>query len=372
MADLNQVPPGLEVWSHGNVFYLVKTVPGTNPPIPLYWKVDPGEKEALGIDRADRTFGSLSEMLKTGAINHGSTRELINTTVDPWEAIQSNYRTEVKVKPWLADPEILALWTAAAFEGRSITDSELQGTEWWRTRTDAEREWVSLNASDPETANQIIRDNRLRVGDLLRQAGVANPTDSLIQTIADQWTSGQWSEIYAVNQIQQISDPQRDGELDPLLVAHQGGLDTTSEGVDVVRDMVNTWLGPKYAAGWSDDNIDRWAGRLRNDPDARMELEQALQKHRLALFPEYDNPNLSYEDIVAPWRGVWSNSLGQIADESDPLFLRMVRMNDMAGAEQLLRQEGLKRGNQKVTQDLLSDLAGAFGNNIRRADSAIL
>jgi hypothetical protein len=47
-------------------------------------------------------------------------------------------------------------------------------------------------------------------------------------------------------------------------------------------------------------------------------------------------------------------------------------MNDLAGAEQLLRTEGLARNNQTVTKNLLSDLNGAFGGQVRRADAAIM
>ena len=90
------------------------------------------------------------------------------------------YETEVRVKPWLADPEILSLWLGAALEGRSISDAEFQGTEWWRTHTDTERQWLALNASDPATADRLIRDNQMQVADLFAQAGISNASQDLI------------------------------------------------------------------------------------------------------------------------------------------------------------------------------------------------
>lgn len=363
--QLNQVPPNLEVWRvDGRSTYLVRLVPDTDPPIPLVWGVTSSEDgEALGIDGYDRELTS-EEFYKTGPIRSGTSRELLNTTEDPWQVIQSNYETEVKVKPWLADDEVLAKWLGAALEGRSLTEAELQGTDWWRTHTESERQWLALNASDPATAEQLIDDNRTRVADMFRSAGIDNASEDLIQTVADRWTTGAWSQIYATKQIELLSDPNLAGTLDPALTRLDDGLDTTRQGEDEVENMLTTWLGPNH--GWGDDHIAGWASKLRQDPDARLELEDVLKRHRLALYPEYENANLTYEDIAAPWRGVFQQQWGQLPDESDALFQKVVRLNDRAQAEKVLREEGLKRGNQTVANRLLSDLQ-VFGGQVRRS-----
>lgn len=367
--ELNQTPPMDEVWKVGDVWYLVRFVPG-EPPIPIVWRVRADDVEALGIKKANRTLDQ-GEFNRTGALPMGDSRELLNTTEDPVDAIYSNYKTEVRVKPWLADPEILSLWMGAALEGRSISDAELQGTEWWRTHTEGERQWLSLNASDPATAQQVIADNRARVSDLLTQAGVDNASQDLITTIADSWTTGSWTETYAVNQIRLLADPHLDGDLDPTLRDFRDGLDPTRVGEEDVRQMIQTWLGPAHGANWNDEHIASWASRFREDPDARLELTEVLRRHRLALFPEYENENLTYEDIAAPWRGVWQQEWGGVADETDPLFSRIVRANDVSEARRLLRTEGLERGNNSVAQRLLSELGPAFGGQVRSADPAI-
>ena len=113
MAQLNQVPPGLEVWQVGDTFYLVRVVGDVSPPMPIFWKVkDADEAEALGITKPDRRL-SMADFAAVGAMNAGMARELANTTEDPLEQLISNYETEVKVKPWLADPEIAAIWAMA-------------------------------------------------------------------------------------------------------------------------------------------------------------------------------------------------------------------------------------------------------------------
>ncbi|MFO7165527.1 MAG: hypothetical protein DIU75_019605, partial [Mycolicibacterium hassiacum] len=150
------------------------------------------------------------------------------------------------------------------------------------------------------------------------------------------------------------------------------GLDRTREREDEVRQMIQRWLGPAYAANWTDQHIAEWAGRLRNDPDAKQELEDVLRKHRMALFPEYDNPNLTYEDIAAPWRGVVQQIWGQTADETDPLFMRIVRTNDLATAEQILRTEGLRRGIGTVVNDVMAAATSAFGGGVQESHQAVM
>lgn len=373
--DLHQVPPGAEVWEVEGRHFLVWYVPFTDPPVPLAWFVSSSEeRKALGIDtnKIDRKFKSWDQFYATGVLRHGDTRELVNTRVHPWELLKQHYEQEVAIKPYLADPEILALWAAAMMEGREITEGELKTTNWWRTHSQAEREWLLLNASDPATAERLISDNRLRVADLLRSSGVANASEALINLIADNWTQGKWTEVYALQQIRLLADPYAEGELDPELRGMTEGLDRTREREDEVRQMIQRWLGPAYAANWTDQHIAEWAGRLRNDPDAKQELEDVLRKHRMALFPEYDNPNLTYEDIAAPWRGVVQQIWGQTADETDPLFMRIVRTNDLATAEQILRTEGLRRGIGTVVNDVMAAATSAFGGGVQESHQAVM
>lgn len=369
--DLIGVPAQAEVWLVGNTHFLVYYVPNTNPPVPMVWRVPSSdERQALGITGVDRTI-SWDQFSKTGPLQMGSSTEIPNPGpgVHPFDSLVDQYETEVKVKPWLADPEILALWAGAAIEGRSVTPAETQGTEWWRTHTETERRWITLNASDPATAHQLIEDNRLQVQTLLQDAGVDNASVELIQAIADKWTRGEWSQAEALTQIQGLADPFAQVELDPSLVPFREGLDTTRDREEQVRSLVNRWLGPSFAAGWTDQIISRWAGELRNNPDAETELTEALRGQRLALFPEYENPNLTYEDIAAPWRGVFQQVWGQVPNEGDALFTKIVRMNDIAEATKILRTEGIKKGNANVVNDALSSVGQVFGGNIRRMEN---
>lgn len=146
-----------------------------------------------------------------------------------------------------------------------------------------------------------------------------------------------------------------------------GQFGRTREHEDTVEAEVNRWLGPAIAQGWDDEQIERWAGRLRNDPNAEIELTEHLQRQRLALFPEHENPELTYEDIASPWRGFVQQHWGQQADEMDPMFHQLVRNNDAAANLTLLRKKGLERGVGKVTQDLQSEALRVFNGQVRQA-----
>jgi hypothetical protein len=365
--NLINLPQGAEVWRVGADLWVVYYVPNTNPPVPMGWKVPPSEVAALGISGQDRTM-SADQFFSTGVLDMGVTTEIPRTAegVHPFDIMVREYQQEVQVKPWLADPEILAIWAEAAMEGRQISDADLQLTEWWRTHNAQERAWITLNATDPATANQVIADNRLNVMNMMQEAGIDNASVELINFVADQWTTGNWTQAYAMTQINGLADPYARVELDPDLAQYAAGLDTSQGREMEVRDLVNLWLGPAYAAGWTSQNIAQWAGEFRNNPDAETELTEILRGQRMALFPEYTNPNLTYEDIAGAWRGVWQSAWGEMPDESNPLFTQIVRMNDITSANRLLRQEGLKVGNATVSQSLLGDIAGAFGGNIYR------
>lgn len=379
--NLNQVPPDLEVWEVNGHHILVKVLPG-NPPIYLYWDVASSDRrEALGIKKVDRKFTSWSQLLKTGAISMGDSTELANLTVDPYDQILDNYAQVVKVKPWMADPDFLALWVGASYEGRELADFEIQNTEYWRTHSESERQWMTLNFGDPATAQQLINDNRARVADLFIQSGADGISQQLINTIADAWTTGSWSEVYAMNQIRMVADPNLQGTRDPLLKGLTGGVQGTHLQEDTVQEMINAYLGPALGANYSQDFISKWASRMRESPDAKVELENLLKTQFQTFLnapdkngnrPYGNSTNLTYEDVAGPWRGLWQQTLGEVANETDPLFLQLIKTNDLATNARVLRQDGLKKKNATVGRSLLSDLGSAFGGQVRPSDSAVM
>ena len=356
-----------EIWYNATTdeWYLVYYVPNTN--IPLLYLADDEKMDALfpagGGSRAYDRLVTDQDIAEMGGIHAGTAEDPFG---DPYAAFIEMLEKEALIRPWLLDEDMLAILFEAALEERQVTEGELKSTRWWKTHTDEERAWLILIHSDPLTAAAKIDDLKITIRAQLEGLGMANPPDNLIDWLAQKRASGSWSEVTLNSQLRAISDPSSGISIDPELQAVIGddALDTTQLHEDRVRQEVLRWLGPVHGA-WTEAQIQEWAGILRNDPDGFEQLVTMLKGQRLAVFPEYDNENLTYEDIVGPWRGLWENAWGQPADELDPFFTEIVRLNDFGEANKLLREEGLNRGIDTVTTRLESS-ALSTGSTIRR------
>lgn len=364
--DLNGVPAGAEVWQNTDTgqYFLAYYSPGDR--IPLIYEFSEGQSTINALYgqgqsiQVDRHFTS-DQINATGAVPAGSTDDVTGTDSDPFRRLVENFEERVKVEPWLNDPEILALTTEAILEGRDPEDWEIQNTTWFQSRTDREREWFKLSAGDPATAEQRINDNRQAVRGMLMDAGIANPDNFLINTIADNITTGRWTEQYASRQARLLSDPFAPGVLDQQLRRFEGGVDTTQKGEEQVRERVRQWLGPY--GNYDEAAISRWAGILRNDPDGEQKLTEHLRSQKKGLFPEYDE-DATWQDISQPWKGFISREWGTQVQDDNPVLHRVVKLNDAADASDYLRREGLKRGVEQVVENAVGSATSQFGGVI--------
>ncbi len=364
------IPAQFELWMIAGQLHMVYFQPTLGgETIPLAYSVTAEQlRNHYGSDyptNAVETWDQAS-FDSLGGLAVGTFVELNNPDSDPFDTWLTEMAEQATIFPWLMDPEIMAITAAAWLEGRSASLAELASTEWWRTHAQSERDWMVLSNSDPSQAFDRMQDNRILMNEMFSQAGIANPPGALIDLIADQFTTGLWTEVYAQNQIALMADPFKQGTLDPLLENfNSGDLDSNTTRRDRVKELVRRWLGPMHG-DWDDDLLDQWGGRLRNDPEGETALTELLSRHRLALFPEYQDGSLTYEDIASPWRGLVGSVWGQQPDETDGFFNQIVRSNDAQTATQMLREEGLKRQIGKVGLDATADLMQSFGGNVIR------
>lgn len=355
-----------EIWQdvESGLWYLVYFVPGTQ--VPLLYAASPDHLNALFPDgniRADRTVtaGMIAQM---GGIFAGSAEDPFG---NPYRTFIEQLEREAEIRPWLNDPDMLAIMFEAALEGRQVSSAELMQTEWWRTHNETQRTWMTLVESDPMTAQSLMETARINTESLLEQIGMSTPPQDIVNWLATKRVTGEWTDEKYRQQLRAIADPQSGIAVDPALRSLIGtrDLDSAMRYEEEVRQDVQRWLGPLYG-DWSESQISYWAGRVRNDPDAREELVNVLRGQRAALFPEYENDMLTYEDIAAPWRNMWQNQWGQLPDEAgDTLFQEILRLNDYAEAGKRLREEGLARNIGQVTQSL--ELTGLeTGAQVRR------
>ena len=354
-----------------NTYLVVYDVPNSDPPLPVYWEV-PDEQTLqayFGPDvtvTADRDVTN-DQLVSYGALGQGMSTEIPETDQDPLMGWAEIYERQAKVRPYLLDPEVVGLIMGAAIEGRPITQAELEGTQWWQSHSETEREWLIKVEADPVTATQTMEANRIRVVQDMMDSGVHQPPEDLVEYLTVQLTTGKWNENILLSQISAIADPSSVHALRPetqTFLDSIGMVDTTRGEEDTVRKKLQKWLGPSYGA-WSDAQIAAKAGELRNNPDAELEWEQQLKAQRMALFPTYEDENMSYEDIAAPWRNFAFQQWGEQLDETDPVFNQLLLTNDAIENGKTLTQEGMRRGVNKVTTDLSSQVLRATGGAVQ-------
>jgi len=365
--ELKSVGGKPQVWKVGDKVYLVhSTTAADGSPIRLAWEAPSMEdvQSFFGPDQ-EIVYNQTMNVLPPDVLPFGTTDELANMTGDPIETWKNTLETEAKTQPWLLDSDYQALSLMAVLEGRPVSESEIKTTDWWQNNTAAQRQWMTLFHGDPTTAQQKIDDFRVQARTQLEGMGVANPSDAIVNAMADQFAMGNWSATYYQNQLKAVSDPASGIQIDEIVQTAIGEdpLDTTRKFEDVVRNMAVQWLGPGFG-GWDDALVEEWAGKLRNDPDAALALEESLKDQKQGLFGGYDR-EMSYNAIVSPWREFMRNQWGTTPDEDDPLFHSIVNLNDAAEAGKVLTEEGLKRGNQTVVNKMQADLVNTFGGSVR-------
>ena len=79
------------------------------------------------------------------------------------------------------------------------------------------------------------------------------------------------------------------------------------------------------------------------------------------MFPKHTNTELTYDDIVSPYRGITRQIWGQEADETQGWWQDMVATNDYEASQTLLREKGLEQNIGQVTVEATRALQEALG-----------
>ncbi len=270
-----------------------------------------------------------------------------------------------EVSPWANDDEILALIGGAYLEGRDVKDWEIQTTDWWQSHNEAEREWLELSMSDPASAERRLEDNRLYVTELFENIGAEGNDEEIIDWMANRYTTGTWSKAMLATQVEAVTSGwgEMDEEFEKWLTESGYEGVSSSQYFDEVRSMWDEWLGPAYPP--SDEQVAEWATRFRNSADGRDEMLEMLRNQRLALFPEYEDRNLSWKDISGPWKALAHSVWGVPVEEDDPFFQEVVRKNNATEAGKMLRKTGFERGYENVVNEVISGLGSGNRGNVR-------
>lgn len=376
LTRFNGLPGKPEIWKNeatGEMF-AVYTVPGED--IPLLFSIPDEEVLATYFGDStpvfDRVFATEGELLATGAVPFGDVASLKDQDGDPWAGFVERMNRAAEVMPWLEDEEVFGVIAGAYLEGRPVEDWELAATDWYQSRTEAERAWITEVAQDPATALQRQADNETFTFQLFADYGVDGLSAALVGFMAQQYTTGRWSEDKLREQVAVVTGSSEFGEMDAVLdewmtsnEVDAGELNGTV-GEDIARQLYAEWLGPLYSP--TDAEVKKWAGLIRNDREGGVSrLTEALRGQRLALFPEYQDSSLTWNDIASPWRSLATTTWGVQPQDDDAAFVDIVRANNATEAQKQLRRLGVERGYERVLEEAARGLNSGMGRNVRGA-----
>lgn len=370
---VESIPQGGEIVQSGNMFFILYRIPDTNLLI-SYEATEDDIRGLYPLDYDAQTFRTASADEISSTIPFGNIAELYDPRLlaqgtTPWEGFIDYLDKEADLRPWLEDEEMVFLLAEATLEGRAVTEAEWKTTNWWRTHTQDERDWLLLSQGKPldqlpKDAKSKIQDDKIQIRNLMEQAGIANPPENVINWVSNKLTSGNWSPVYTQDQIALIADPSKVGNLDDKLKDFISGvdIDSTSAGEDRVSQLYNRYLGPVFG-NINNSLIAEEAGKLRNDVDYETELIKKLTAQKKSLFPMYEE-NVTYEEFAAPWQNFTNNEWGTQIDTTSDVFQEVLKLNDSTKVSKYLTEKGLEQGVDKVVNQAL-DAMKVFGQGVR-------
>ena len=373
---------GGQIWNVGGQKYVAFDIPQTGLSM-AYTATDEQINNFFTVDKPQEQTIDLNSEKWNSTFQSGN---IVEVDVDNMEAsgvggffeqIASNFDKVKEVRPWMEDDEMYSLWLESIVENREIADFEWEGTEWWQTHTQEERNWLLLSQDKdlsklPADAEALLKNNRIKARETLRQNGVSNPDqvtfngETLTQWFGNKLTTGTWTELTWLNQAKALGDPlsgiQREDALTSWLEGSEAQPTETQAGYATAQALTEEWLGPLYGT-FEQADIDKYASIIRNAESPEVGAQQvrdSLKNIRKVLFSTdvYDE-NLTYEEIAQPWRNFSFQLLGERVDEKSTDWIEVLNANDQAKATQVLTTHGLNNGN-KTIMDKVTDDVGSF------------
>lgn len=418
---LRGIPEGGKIWKVGNEYYLIYDVPKSGGQVQLAYKFrDKAEANSVSAGKGIKVSQTLTreQFRKTGAVPSGQVSLITNQSEHPWDRFVQDFRREAQMKPWLRDPDFMAVIAQSILENRTPTLAEIQSTDWYQDHTQQERDALEAYYGDRTTWNAGRELAKDKVEKMLIAAGydegqrdrVRNyfarevmfgrlsdqdgSLESAIESISNPYATGAertagfsapgkgravrhngrvfWrvnGKDYRLSQFEQarfgagaqkVGKVNATGGFGQFLKTQGAGSDISSvDNFNQVRQLVRQWLGPALMAGWGEDKIAQWAQKIKENPGAENDLVKKLRKIRAAKYQGYDE-DLTYEDIAAIPRAAFAQWWGQTPDEKSDVFQQALQFNDSEAVGALLRKTGMQQGITKVVSQAESDAMKAF------------
>ena len=371
---------GGQIWNVGGQKYIAFDIPNTGlsmaytateEQIDNFFTVDKPQEQVIDAesDKWSKSFQA-GNIVEVDVVNMEA-----SGTGGFFEQIASNFDKVKAVRPWMEDDEMYSLWLESIVENRDIEDYEWEGTNWWQTHSQEERNWLLLSQDKdlsklPADAEALLKNNHIKARETLRQNGVTNPDqvtfegETLTEWFGNKLTTGTWTELQWFNQAKALGDPMsgiaREEALTSWLEGSAAQPTATQAGVAAARALTLEYLGPLYGEF---EDVSKYAGMIRNAESEEVGKQMViddLKNIRKVLFSTdiYDE-NLTYEQIAQPWRNFSFQLLGGRVDETSTDWIDVLNANNQEEATKILTTVGLNDGNKNV-MDKVTDEIGTF------------
>jgi hypothetical protein len=399
LNDWNNIPQGGILIDAGGQKFLGYQVPGagqiySEPPMYMLYQILDNDVYEAGLltegtpANVNVVLTSVADLNQYGLVV-GGTDEITDDVEHPFIRFVENFEAGKKINPWLGDTRINPN-SGVTYQQEAIeflaeqaieqwtpeeTTVRVEASDWYQESTATQKQWLTKQLTQPVTAQQELDDKKIDIRTQMESLGMASPPDGLVDYFAEKSVTGMWSELYTTEQLALLADPYKPGARDTNLInfiegVGFGSLDRASVMEKEVQDLYRTYLGPSLGNA-SATEISEKAGQLRNNPDAGGELRSYLEQQRLAMFPNYTNPTLRYNDIVQPYKNLVNQVWGEEADETSDWFIQMVQNNNIESAYNTLREKGMELGVERVQNQALQDLEDAIGEGSVQTDVGV-
>jgi hypothetical protein len=218
----------------------------------------------------------------------------------PAERIMADY-------PYLAfllnDPEVGPLLLAAVDPNQGFDANTFQakliGTNWWRTSTASQRQWETLNATDPATAAAQREQWKQQLDTEATEAGVQlKPAD------LEWWVDQYLPKGIAYNDPRILSEISRVYQTRPDLRTGTGSIDTIK---DQMHAIANSYFRDLTAADY-----DWWSANIASGAQSIQNFQTVIQNQARDRFPTFFkeiNAGLTPEQLFAQQKSAIAKEL---------------------------------------------------------------
>lgn len=209
----------------------------------------------------------------------------------------------------LFDDQVKYGWDKATF------DAKLKGTNWWKTHSQSERDYITLGYNDKASANQKYDQALVHVRQLGESLGItyAKTKDQVAQAAYNVVAKG-WNDEQVRNYLGAYV------YFDTSQGFHPGG-----EGQNVSDQIVqySYQMGVKNAGHWYGD----WARKIIRGLATVDDAKAEIRKQAMAMFPQYSKQLLAgstVQDLASPYIQSMQNIL-ELNPGSITMFDRTIK-----------------------------------------------